>query len=145
MEMDEIQIAKFKLIGVVSITQVIDMNEVMESLIQLKPEMMETLPTPMGVVHHEPSNLISSELVLQVNAPNEEMESLTLRKNEMISIKMMEMGETVFAMLNLYTLEHPQTRVYELPSRSEEMEILSLEKHEMMEIFKEEMVDQSYD
>ena len=145
MEMDEIHIAKLNLTGVVVEIQAYDMNEGIESLTQMKSEMMETQLTMMGVVLHEPSNLISPEAVLQVNAPNEEMELLTLQKNEMIPIKMMEMDETVFAILSLFTLELPQARVYELLSRFEEMEILSLEKTEMIEMLKEEMVAQTSD
>ena len=125
--------------------QVLDMNAVMESLIQMKLEMMETLPTLMAEALHELLNLITYEIILQVNALNEEMELLTPQNNEMISIRMMGMGETVLVMLRFYTLALPQTRVCELSFRSEEMTKLSLEKPEMTEMLKEEMAAQTCD
>jgi len=45
MEMDETQLAKLKLTGVVLELQAFDMNEEMESLTQLKPEMMGIMQT----------------------------------------------------------------------------------------------------
>ena len=99
----------------------------------------------MDEVLHELLSLTSSEIILQVNAPSEEMELLTFQNNETISIKTVEMDETVLAILNLIILELSQTRVSELPTRPEEMGMLSLEKPEMMETLSEEMADQTCD